>query len=193
MKLKKITDIITAAVFVLVVVGCCLLTVLLPKKAVSESERRELAKLPHLSAETLVDGTFFNGLTEYVTDHFALREVFRTLNTAVRVDVLQQPDSGGVFEADGGYLFEPSWPMDEQAILRNTALMQKVTDTYFADKPVYFSIVPDKSDFTDAACLKIDTQRVVHMVRENFSGEYIDIIPTLTLTDYYRTDTHWKQ
>lgn len=193
MKFRKITDVITAIVFSVIVFGFCVLTVFLPKKSVSESERRTLAKMPEFSLQTVVDGTFFNGLTEYVTDHFAFREAFRTMNTVVRVDMLQQPDSGGVFEAEGGYLFEPSWPMDEQALHSNVKLLQKVTDTYFADKPVYISLIPDKADFTDTACLKLDTQRVVALVRENFSGEYIDIIPTLSLTDYYRTDTHWKQ
>ena len=193
MKIRKITNILTAAVFSLVIAGCCVLTVLLPKKAVSESERRELVQMPTLSLQTVADGSFFNGLTDYVTDHFVLREAFRTLHTAVRVDVLRQPDSGGVFEADGGYLFEPSWPMDEQAIVKNTEKMQAIADRYFVGKPVYLSVIPDKSDFTDASCLKLDTNRVAELVKVNFSGAYIDIIPTLELTDYYRTDTHWKQ
>ena len=192
MKMKKITNLITVAVFVLIVSLGCLLTVFLPKQTRSETERRELAAFPECTAKTVLDGSFFNGLTEYVTDHFALREAFRTLNTVLRVDVLGQPDSGGVFEAEG-YLFEPAWPMDEQAILNNTAKMQWITDTYFADKPVYFSIVPDKADFTDEPCLKLDTEHVVELVSENFGGEYIDITDTLSLGDYYRTDTHWQQ
>ena len=190
--MKKIFNILTAAVFALILVLGCILTVVLPKKTLSETERRELAKLPVCNAETVLDGSYFNGLTEYITDHFALREHFRTLNTFLRVDVLRQPDSGGVFEAEG-YLFEPAWPMDEKAIQNNTAKMQWITDTYFQEKPVYFSIIPDKADFTDAACLKLDTEQVVNMVSEKFSGQYIDITETLTLTDYYRTDTHWQQ
>ena len=192
MKMKKIPNILTASVFALILGLGCMLTVLHPKQTVSETERRELAEFPKCSVETVLNGSFFNGLTEYVTDHFALREGFRTLNTVLRVDVLRQPDSGGVFEADG-YLFEPSWPMDEHAIESNTAKMQWISDTYFKDKPVYFSIIPDKADFTDVSCLKLDTDRVVDIVSENFDGAYIDITDTLTLTDYYRTDTHWQQ
>ncbi len=192
MKMKKITNLLTVSVFALVLALGCMLTIFLPKQTLSETERRELAKFPVCTVETVLSGSFFNGLTEYITDHFALRESFRTLNTTLRVDVLQQPDSGGVFEADG-YLFEPAWPMDEKAILNNTAKMQWIADTYFAEKPVYFSIVPDKADFTDAACLKLDTEQVVNLVSGNFSGQYIDITETLTLTDYYRTDTHWQQ
>lgn len=192
MKMKKITDIITVAAFVLIISLGCLLTVFLPKQELSETERRNLAAFPKCTVQTVLDGSFFNGLTEYVTDHFALREGFRTLNTALRVDLLGQPDSGGVFEADG-YLFEPDWPMDEQVILSNTAKMQWIADTYFAEKPVYFSIVPNKADFTEKPCLKLDTDRVTELVADNFSGTYIDITDTLTLDDYYRTDTHWKQ
>ena len=192
MKIKNIAQIVTTVLFSALLGGFCLLTVLLPKQTVSESERRELAKMPELSWQTAVDGTFFNDLTEYVTDHFALRETFRSLNTVLRVDVLRQPDTGGVFEADG-YLFEPEWPMDEQAMRQNTQKMQSIVDTHFAGKPVYFSVIPDKSDYTDKTCLKLDTQAVADFVQQNFSGDYIDITDTLELTDYYRTDTHWKQ
>ena len=192
MKIKRISNVLTVAVFVFILSLGCLMTVCLPKKELSETERRTLAKLPECSVQSVLDGSFFSGLTEYVTDHFALRESFRTMNTVVRVDVLGQPDSDGVFEADG-YLFEPSWPMDESAVLNNTAKMQEIVDRYFAEKPVYYSIVPDKADFTDVPCLKLDTQRVAALVAENFSGSYIDITDTLTLTDYYRTDTHWQQ
>ena len=190
--MKKVMNIATASVFALILVLGCILTAFLPKQTLSETERRTLSKFPVCTAETVLDGSFFSGLTEYVTDHFALREHFRTLNTVLRVDVLGQPDSGGVFEADG-YLFEPAWPMDENAIRNNTAKMQWIADTYFGDKPVFFSIIPDKADFTDADCLKLDTEQVVSLVSGNFSGQYIDITETLTLTDYYRTDTHWQQ
>ena len=192
MIIKKIAQMATAILFSAIIGGFGLLTLLLPKEAVSQSERRELAKMPTLSLQTVVDGTFFNGLTDYVTDHFALREAFRTLNTVLRVDVLQQPDVGGVFEADG-YLFEPTWPMDEQAMRQNTEKLQSIVDAHFAETPVYISIIPDKADYTDTDCLKLDTKAVTDFVQEHFSGAYIDITETLTLTDYYRTDTHWKQ
>lgn len=192
MKTKKVSQIITAVLFSAVLVLCCILTLLLPKKDVSESERRELAKLPELSVKTLLDGSYFNGLTMYATDHFAFREGFRTLNTILRVNILQQPDSGGVFE-ENGYLFEPAWPMDEPAILKNTEKLQNIVNTHFADKPVYFSVIPDKADFAEKNCLKLDTDRVVSLVSENFSGQYIDITNTLELADYYKTDTHWRQ
>jgi len=46
MKMKKITNLITVAVFVLIVSLGCLLTAFLPKQTLSETERRELAVFP---------------------------------------------------------------------------------------------------------------------------------------------------
>lgn len=192
MKIKKITNITTAALFAVLLCLGCLMTIFLPKQALSESERRELATLPEFSWEAVLDGSYFAGLSDYVTDHFALRESFRTLNTVLRVEVLQQPDSGGVFE-ENGYLFEPDWPLDEQAITQNAKKLQQIADQYFAETPVYFSVIPDKADFAETDCPKLDTARVAELVRENFDGEYIDITGTLELSDYYRTDTHWRQ
>ena len=40
----------------------------------------------------------------------------------------------------------------------------------------------------------MDFAKLVSRIREKTSyAEYIDIFPTLELSDYYRTDTHWRQ
>lgn len=192
MKIKRISMILTAILFSAMLLVFCLLTIFLPKKTISESERRKLAKLPEFSLASLLDRAYFDGLSDYITDHFALREEFRTMNAAVRTDILRQPDVNGVFE-ENGYLFEPKWPPDPRAVTLAAEKMQNITDTYFAGKPVYFSIIPDKSDFAQQASLRLDTENVVQMVSEHFTGQYIDITDTLELSDYYRTDTHWRQ
>ena len=193
MRLQKITNRITASLFAAVLILGCGLTVFLPKAAVSESERRSLAKLPAFSAEALLDGSYFNGLTTYVTDHFVLREEFRAVNGAVRTGIMRQPDVGGVLEADGGYLFQPAWPMDEKSIVSNAKKLRAIADKHFADVPVYFSVIPDKSDFSEKDMPRLDTERVVYLTKDSLAGKYIDITGTLELTDYYRTDTHWRQ
>lgn len=192
MKLKKISSIATIVLFSALILLGGVLTVLLPKKAVSESERRALEELPALSVDALISGEYFNSLSDYAVDHFALREGFRTMNTAVRVYALCQPDSNGVFE-ENSFLFEPVWPMDERAVLKNAEKLQGIADEYFPDKPYWFSVIPDKSDFAVADCPRIDTDEVVSIVSGVVSGEYIDITDTLELEDYYRTDTHWRQ
>ena len=72
--MKKIQVIIFAVVFF----GISVLTWVTPDKEYSESERRLLAKLPGISMETIIDGTFQDGAEKYVTDQFPFRDRLRS-------------------------------------------------------------------------------------------------------------------
>lgn len=192
MRIKRISAVLTAVCFSAVLLLFCALTFLLPKATVSESERRKLAEMPALSVAALLDGSWFSGMSDYLTDHFALRESWRTVNSLVRTEVLLQSDVNGVFE-ESGYLFEPIQSLDERAVTQAGEKLQKIMDTWFAEKPVYVAIIPDKADFAEQDLLKIDTGRVVELITKNLDANYIDISSTLELSDYYRTDTHWRQ
>ncbi len=182
-----------AILFFAVIFLLCALTVLLPKETVSASERRELARFPEFSVETLLDGKFFAGLSDYAADHFALREPFRMANTALRTGVFRQDAVEGVF-ADGDFLFTPPGPLDEKAVFQNARLLQSVAETYFPEnKHIYCAVIPDKSDFTEKGPPRLSTEDVVQTVQETLDAEYIDLTETLALSDYYRTDTHWRQ
>ena len=126
MRIKRISMVVTTALFLALILLFCALTILLPKKTVSESERRKLAQMPALSVETLLDGSYFDSLSDYITDHFALRESFRTVNSAVRTGVLLQQDVNGVFE-ENGYLFEPVKAVDERAVMQAAEKLQNIT------------------------------------------------------------------
>lgn len=192
MKIKRISAILTAVLFAGILAVLCLLTVLLPKKTVSASERRRLAELPSFSYRALLDGSYFSGLSDYATDHFALRESFRTANTALRTGVFLQREVNGIFEEDG-YLYAPVWPLDEKAVLQAAQKMQAVADMYFPGKNVYVSVIPDKADFAGQDCLRIDTGAVAELLLSGFDAQYIDILGTLQREDFYRTDSHWRQ
>ena len=60
----------------------------------------------------------------------------------------------------------------------------------------YYAVVPDKNYFLaeNNGVLSIDYQKLISLYREHVDGmTYIDIWDSLTIEDYYRTDTHWKQ
>lgn len=192
MHIRKITSVITAILFSAVLLLGCVLTLTLPKKAVSESERRTLARLPAFTLQTVMDGTWFSEVSDYLTDHFALREELRTVNAAVRLSALQQPDVEGVFE-ENGFLFQPAWPLDEKAVTGNAQKLQSIVEKRFPGKPVYFSVIPDKAEFAETNSPRLETAEIVQLVSAQFDAQYIDITGTLELSDYYRTDTHWRQ
>ncbi len=59
---------------------------------------------------------------------------------------------------------------------------------------VYFTIVPDKNYFVDKDNLKLDYNKMEDMLKADLTfAEYIKINDLLELSDYYKTDTHWKQ
>lgn len=192
MKIKRTGSLVTAALFCGTLLLFCAATVFLPKKTVSEAERRRLASFPTFSWDALWSGAYFDDLTGYVTDHFALRDELRGVNTAVRTGIFRQPTVGGVTEQNG-WLFSPQSALDERAVTQNAKKLQNLVDTHFSDKNVYVSVIPDKADFAPEALLRLDTDAVVSRMRENFSASYIELRPTLELEDYYRTDTHWRQ
>lgn len=60
MKLKRITEVLTAVLFAAVLLFFCVFTLLRPKQAVSESERRKLKALPEFSTGSLLSGEYFS-------------------------------------------------------------------------------------------------------------------------------------
>ena len=60
----------------------------------------------------------------------------------------------------------------------------------------YFSIVPDKNFFLaeENGYLSMDYEELFSYMKEKVNfAEYIDISGFLSLEDYYKTDTHWRQ
>ena len=73
-----------------------------------------------------------------------------------------------------------------------------IYEKYLADKEmnIYLSIVPDKSYFLAEkhGYLSMDYEKLFHVMRNHMNyADYIDITGTLDITDYYKTDTHWRQ
>ena len=72
-----------------------------PADDLSLSERRSLAQLPELSADTVLSSKFMSGYEDYATDQFPLREQFRTLKALTGLYVFGQKDNNGVYLAGG--------------------------------------------------------------------------------------------
>ena len=72
--------------------------------------------------------------------------------------------------------------------------INNVYNNYLKDMNVYFSIIPDKNYFLPDNYLKLDYEKMFNMVSNGLNNmKYIDITDSLTLDDYYLSDTHFKQ
>lgn len=133
----------------------------------------------------------------YTLDQFPLRDNFRTLKSLTAFYVFNQQDSNDIFIAEG-HASKLEYPLNEDSINYATDRFQYVYDTYLEGNAgnVYLSVIPDKNFFLSQKnnYPAIDYNAMINKVTENMPyAQYIDITDKLTLSDYYTTDSHWKQ
>lgn len=196
MTAKKISNIVTTVLFAGIAGGFFLWHIAAPDKTVTVSERRTLAAFPEFSLSTLESGTFVNNFEKYALDQFPLRDSFRSVKAICEYNVFLKRDNNDIYFTDG-YLAKLEYPMKESSVISAAAKFNKLTDKLLGASDVYFAMVPDKNYFLAEknGYLSMDYD----LFKETFYGELsdtiktIDLFDTLTIEDYYRTDTHWNQ
>ncbi len=166
-----------------------------PSQEISLAERRKLQQLPALTRDTLASGEFMSEFEDYALDQFPLRQTFRGLKAWFSYYVLGQTDMNGIVLYDG-YAVAQEYPLDEASLSNALAKFQSLYDTYLdgTSSPVYAAIVPDKGYYLPEGYLTMDYGRLFAAVEAGMAyAEFVDVTDTLTLEDYYRTDSHWRQ
>ena len=167
-----------------------------PAKESSEAERRPLAQLPELNAETVLSGKFMSKFEGFTQDQFPLRDTFRQLKSLFHYYVLGQKDNNDIYIADG-YAAKLEYPLNESGVQSALKRFQTVYDMYLSDSnKIYSAVVPDKSYYLAAqnGYLAMDYEKLFSMVRTGMPwATHVDLTDRLSIEDYYRTDTHWRQ
>ena len=193
----KIKNILTVVLTALFLGGFFLWEILKPSEAESVSERRPLAKFPAVTGESILSGSFMTDFEKYTLDQFPLRDRFRTVKAITSFYIFGQKDNNDIYIKDG-FAAKLEYPLNEGSIEYAAERFQYVYDKYMADKDmnVYLSVIPDKNYFMAEknGYPSIDYGKFISDLRglTDFA-EYIDITPLLDLSDYYCTDTHWRQ
>ena len=194
MKKKYIVTTIVTAVFLLSV---SLLAWLKPADEFSLAERRSLKQFPEISFNTIVSGSFMEKFEEYTLDQFPFRDEFRRIKAFVSTKLFGAAENNGIYVYDG-YVSKTEYPLNEDSVIKAGEKFEYVYDKYLKDTETknYLAVIPDKNCFLaeKGGVLSIDYGEMISLIRENTSFlEYIDITENLSLDDYYKTDTHWKQ
>jgi len=168
-----------------------------PADTFSDSERRTLAQFPTVSVKEILSGNFMTKFEDYTLDQFPLRDNFRNVKAMVSSYLFKQKDNNGIYVEDG-YVSKIEYPMKADSIKRAGARFTYVYEKYLAgtDANVYVSIVPDKNYFLaeKKGYLSMDYEMLEESLLEEMNfAEYIDVKGLLSLEDYYKTDTHWRQ
>lgn len=188
---------LSTIIFATIILSLSLLCYIIPDNEYSNSERRPLAQFPTLTAEAISTGEFMDGFEEYATDQFPLREKFRAIKAFFSTYILRKADNNGLFVADG-HISKIDEEENEHMMDYASKKFSFINDKYLKDKNtnLYFSIVPDKNFFIAEknGYPSLDYKGFIERMRKKTDYmNYIDIIPLLSIDDYYKTDTHWKQ
>lgn len=168
-----------------------------PAKETSDAERRKLAQFPSVNLETIQTGSFMSDFEDYALDQFPVRDRFRQLKAWFQYDVLRQKDNNGILYSNG-YAAKLEYPLNEKSVNHALSRFQNIYEQYLKDSgsEVYTAVVPDKNYYLSQIDqgLAMDYDRLFSMIQAGMPyASYVDLTAYLSLEDYYRTDTHWRQ
>ena len=192
---KLVKNNMVVGCFWLCIVGFMLVFLVGEKQERSLAERRKLKELPTLTLEGIQDKSYMEAIEEYLLDHFPARDWFRSVKAHFSYDVLRQKENNDIYVADG-YAGKLEYPLHETSVYRAAKKMQSLQAQYFPEQEVYYAIIPDKNYFLAQknGYPSMDYDRLREIMQEELSEmTYIDIWDTLSIEDYYTTDTHWRQ
>ncbi len=212
--MNKHQSVYVNTIFLLLVFGLGLASLLHPSSERSETENRPLQQMPALTWESLFSGQFSEDYEEYLSDQFILRDQWITMKTDVERLCLKQ-DSNDVYFAADDYLIEKhsdvfAQDTAQQNIQRLAGFMQQMSERYDQDHlsciivPNAVDVLADKlPPFADPYDEEIYLEKIRSVLPQ---GVWVDASKILKdayakskeAPDqagnelYYRTDHHWK-
>lgn len=179
---------IMTVLFLIIIFGLGILSILKDDIDISKFERRKLAKFPKK-----YDADYTGKLDDYFVDQFIYRNELISLNSDINRNVFGIKDDKDVYIIKDN-IYEVNYPLNKQSCINFCAKMNYMSKKYFNNSNIYYTIVPDKSYFLDdSKYLKIDYSKMYEIIKLGMDGKYIDITSNLEIQDYYLTDIHWKQ
>lgn len=196
--IRGIGNVITAAVFAVVLCAFLVMSLMADDREFSENENRYLAEMPEASIASIADGSFGSGFELYAQDQLAGRDALIMLRTGGE-RALGRKDNGSVYFGKDGYLFaieeinsaqlEKNIGYTEKfcAAAEERGINTKVMVVPTATE-ILTELLPENAPVPDETEA---TAKIKERLGERFidtcddlrahSGEYI----------YYRTDHHW--
>ncbi len=162
---------------------------------ISEKERRNLASKPKISITSLLNGSYFEKIEDYVTDQFPFRDEFKNIKGNTLKKVLFAKENNGIYEKDD-ILYEIDISVNEKSIRHLLDKINYIDNTYLTSQNKYFIYIPDKNYYlNDEKIPKLEYNKVESSLKDGLPNDYnwIDIKNSLNISSYYRTDIHWSQ
>ncbi len=195
--MKKLKNILCIAFFVIFIFAIGASFIFKEPISILVSERRKAAQFPEFSVESVIDKSYFDGIEDFLTDQFPLRDKFREIKAFIQLNIFNQKDNNGTYFVEG-HISETEKKLSETSVENAAKKINAIYDKYLADADtrVFCSIIPDKNYFLAEknGYPAYDYGKMTDIFKSNILNmEYIDIFDCLTVDSYYKTDSHWKQ
>lgn len=189
-------DIFLSALFCAFLGSICLLTLMLPKRSFSPLENRYLKKLPNLTAESVLNGSFMEDAEDYVSDHIAGRNGWVVLK-AWSERLSGKHENNGVYFGTQNTLISRMEEPNMEQLFQNMGYVDVLTKN--VSVPVYFGLIPTSaavwSERLPANAPTADEQAIIERMYSFSGAKTIDFLSALDARKdeeiYYRTDHHW--
>jgi len=172
--------------FSFIIIGVGLISIIVKDINISFLERRTLTTKEDL------DKDFFDNIEDYLSDQFPFRNDLLSINSYYERNILNNIEKNDVYLIDN-VIYEKNYPLDIKSVNNFVNKMNFVSENLFEGKDIYYTVIPDKSYFlNNNKYLKIEYNKLIDLVSD-INGDYIDIMSSFNVDDYYRTDIHIKQ
>ena len=111
---NKVKEIVLSLIFITFLFTFMIVNILKKDDDISYSERRKLEKLPKITYNSLIDGTYFNTLDKYTTDQFIGRDSFRKIK--INIDLLTKNNYNNLYLYND-YIIEELYPLNKESVL----------------------------------------------------------------------------
>jgi hypothetical protein len=166
---------------------------LLPDREYSSSERRKLTIFSDIKPASILNFNLSQDAEKWLLDQFPLRDNWRRLSAFTSINLFRMHDYQSVFEYNNR-LFKQEFPLKEKSVIAAANMINDFTQNELAGLNVWYSIIPDRNAYLpeNDRYLRMDYEKLNIIMRHNTSSSEIVISDLLDLTDYYKTDLHWK-
>ena len=193
--MKKTFEIILIIVFCIMIAAPGVIGLLLPDRVFSESENRNLAEIPKVTAEGFFSGDFMKKFESYVTDQFVLRDSWVSVKAGSELAIGRKANNG--VELAGGRLIKYVKEPDKADFDKKLSAVDKFASG--CNVPVSFALIPS------AACIykdelakgapTADEEAWITYAYESLDVDTFDLVSTLRAHAYeyiyYRNDHHY--
>lgn len=188
-----------AVIFMIYIVGMCVLMLVLPKDDYSTNEKRYLSEAPEFSLSAIFNGEFSSKTEKYLADHTPARSFFVGTDAYYNL-ILGRNGSNGIYACKDGYLINKPSDYTERYD-KNIQIIKRFADK--TDLKVNVMIAPQRGYILEDKLPKVhekyEDKKLLDSAQSVLNSENINFIriddvfkeKSKENSLYYKTDHHW--